>query len=240
MRILRSGLARSANRLEPISPHLAGRLDHLHRLHDEGFGILNGQSQCQRVVESLIRHLEVVDAIETGTFRGTTTEFLAGLVPGNVYTVESQPRAYTSSELRFRRNARVHVCFGDSRDFLKALAADHEPKPRTLFYLDAHWEENLPLAEELTIIDEGPWIDPIVIIDDFEVPDDPGYEFDDYGPGKRIGPAILPPAVMRGRALLLPGVRASVETGRRRGYAVLVRSGDVSRALEGTTLRVAG
>jgi hypothetical protein len=236
--VLRGALYRSANRVERYSPRLAGMLDHFHREFDQGFGIMNGQEARQRVVEALVQSLKLVDAVETGTFRGTTTEFLARIVPGHVYTVEAQPRRYASNYFRFLWNSRVHVSCGDSREFLRKLAADGMPMPRTLFYLDAHWAEDFPLAEELTIIDQGPWIDPVVIIDDFEVADDPGYQFDDYGPGKRIGPEILPQKVMRERALLLPAIPSAAETGMRRGCGVLVPTSDVPRTLETKTLRL--
>jgi hypothetical protein len=228
MQIFQSGLAR----------RLAGVLDHFHGRHDAGFGAMNGQRERQRVVRALVENLDLIDAVETGTMRGTTTEFLAELVPGSVYTVEANLRPFTSSRLRFRKAPRVHTFHGDSREFLRRLAADGTRKPRTLFYLDAHWDDDLPLPEELKIIQAGPWVDPVVMIDDFEVPDDPGYGFDDYGPGKRIGIAILP---QDGHdwTLLLPGMPATEETGARRGCGVLVPSKDVARTVRATTLRVA-
>jgi hypothetical protein len=42
------------------------------------------------------------------------------------------------------------------------------------FYLDAHWNEDLPLAEEIDLIfSRSPCA--VVMIDDFEVPGDPGF-----------------------------------------------------------------
>jgi hypothetical protein len=63
-----------------------------------------------------------------------------------------------------------------------------------LFYLDAHWNDDLPLEEELELIFS---VHPhaVVMIDDFQVPDDPGYQFDEYGPGKALTPALITPVV---------------------------------------------
>ena len=55
----------------------------------------------------------------------------------------------------------------------------------TLFYLDAHWGKRLPLADEMRVV-AGAFPRCVIAIDDFMVPDDPGYAFDDYGPGKRL------------------------------------------------------
>lgn len=67
---------------------------------------------------------------------------------------------------------------------------------RLFAYLDAHWGEDLPLAEKLEIVFS--WdSDAIVMIDDFQVPDDPGYAYDDYGPGKALTPDLVDPACRR-------------------------------------------
>jgi hypothetical protein len=86
-------------------------------------------------------------------------------------------------------------------------------------YLDAHWEEDLPLREELEIIREA-WDRAIVMIDDFAVPGDPGYGYDDYGSGKALEQDYLPP--MPGWSLCYPAVPSAEETGERRGCSVLL------------------
>jgi hypothetical protein len=53
------------------------------------------------------------------------------------------------------------------------------------FYFDAYSNEDLPLAEEIDII-FGRSPHAVVMIDDFEVTDDPGFAYDDYGPGKAL------------------------------------------------------
>jgi hypothetical protein len=53
------------------------------------------------------------------------------------------------------------------------------------FHLDAHWEGDLPLQEEIEII-LGRFPNFLIMIDDFRVPGDSGYGFDDYGRGKML------------------------------------------------------
>ena len=60
------------------------------------------------------------------------------------------------------------------------------------------------------------------MIDDFEVPGDPGYGFDDYGPGKRLTAQYLPDEDLAGWRRFYPSLPSSEETGARRGSCVLV------------------
>ena len=161
--------------------------------------------------------------IETGTFRGTTTEYMAetGLP---LYSVEGLARNYGFSRARLWRKRNVHLYHGDSREVLRRLFAgklrnlgDH-----TVFaYLDAHWNADLPLREELEIIfDHCPAA--VVMIDDFQVPDDPGYQYDDYGSGKSLSPVYIEPVLSAyDLEAYYPAIRSSEETGAKRGCVVL-------------------
>lgn len=94
------------------------------------------------------------------------------------------------------------------------------PKEDVFFYLDAHWKDDLPLREELEIIFSH-WARPIVMIDDFQVPDS-DYSFDDYGPGKTLNLDYLGPVISAHNiAVFFPAVAASEETGVKRGCVVL-------------------
>jgi len=60
------------------------------------------------------------------------------------------------------------------------------------------------------------------MIDDFEVPGDPGYGFDDYGPGKALTASYLAPAFREFEpAVAYPSLPSSRESGRKRGCVVL-------------------
>jgi len=88
------------------------------------------------------------------------------------------------------------------------------------FYLDAHREDDLPLREELEIIFTY-WQRPIVMIDDFQVPDS-DYAFDDYGPGKTLNLDYLQPVIAAYNiSVFFPAVDVAEETGVKRGCVVL-------------------
>ena len=180
-------------------------------------GPMNGQRHRQRIVRDLARVVDFDQVVETGTFRGSSTEFFASVTGAPVTTVESSRRYYEFARRRFAGLPYIDVAHGDSRTFLRRLARG-STSLTTLFYLDAHWREDLPLREELEIIDAS-WPRAVVLVDDFQVPDEPGYAYDDYGDGNALTPAYLPP-LDRWQAYY-PAATAAEETGARRGCIVL-------------------
>jgi hypothetical protein len=128
---------------------------------------------------------------------------------------------------------------GDSRAAIRQALNLHgsASQCRSMFaYLDAHWNEDLPLAEELELI-FSTCPDSVVMIDDFQVPDDRGYGYDDYGPGKALGPAYI--AGVRARyslAALYPALPSIKETGERRGCIVLANEATWKNTLLATGL----
>jgi len=163
-----------------------------------GWGPFNGQSARQVLFVEIAVKTQPRAVVETGTARGSTTEFFSrtGLP---VFTIELQPRYYGFARARFWRQRNVKSLRGDSREALRRLFAGplHALCSCTIFfYLDAHGHMNgdLPLAEELDIVfNQCP--PAVVMIDDFEVPTDPGYGYDDYGPGKALVAAYIRPAI---------------------------------------------
>jgi hypothetical protein len=184
-------------------------------------GPFNGQKFRQRILFDILYHFPIKAIVETGTFRGTTTDFFAATALP-VYTTEFHPRYFAYSKLHFlfRRNA-IHLYKGDSRSFLRRLSDDPSvPKADVFFYLDAHWGADLPLREELEII-FSKWERPIVMIDDFCVPNS-SYTFDDYGPQKALNLEYINPVVTGNRlSVFFPAADASEETGSKRGSVVL-------------------
>ena len=206
-----------------LPPDLAGRIDLLRpSFRGSWGGPLNGQQRRCDIVRDLARAISFDRAIETGTYRGTSTEFFSAVMGTPIETVEANPRflAYSSRRLAILPN--VHVVPGDSRPFLQKLAKCPGTTNESVFvYLDAHWEGDLPLAEELQIIARS-WTQAVVMIDDFQVPDDDGYLFDDYGAGKKLSESYLPTVDLAGWQLFYPKAHSSDETGARRGCCVLV------------------
>lgn len=195
-------------------------------------GALNGQKCRQALVEALVREAEVAAIVETGTFRGTATAYLAGLTPLPIYTVEHNPRCYGFSRAALWRFCNVHVFKGDSRDFLQRLTALSSLKgKRVLFYLDAHGGDDLPLREELETIFRH-WENAIVLVDDFQVPDDPGFAYDDYGAGKALDLSYIGSLVQGfDLSVFFPSASSSDETGAKRGSVTLVAHSSLKEAL---------
>jgi len=174
----------------------------------------------RRIYSDLLAHVPVKVIVETGTFLGTTTSHFAqsGLP---VYSVETNPRFFAYSELRFRREKLgVYLFEGDTLPFLRSLTNIAALKTaRIFFYLDAHWYEHLPLREELEII-FAHWKDAVVMVDDFEVPGT-SYTYDDYGPGKVLNMAYLDPLRHLRLSAFFPTLSSENETGLSRGCVVL-------------------
>jgi hypothetical protein len=174
----------------------------------------NGQQE--RCLLAAIRPAAIV---ETGTFRGTTTEWLAAQYDGPIYSCEIDRRFFLQAQEKLRPFTEVRVSLADSRAFLRDLQPDLPRDRPVLFYLDAHWLEDLPLAEETRLIVERVPL-AVIMIYDFRVPFDAGYSWDDYGPGKRISLDLLHEPKDR-CSFALPTLPAAEETGAKRGLCVM-------------------
>jgi predicted O-methyltransferase YrrM len=198
-----------------MPPALAARLD-LARPASLAGPPLNGQRERQRLVRDLLAAVRFDQVVETGTFRGATTLFLSQVSGLPTFSVELLPRFFRFAGWRCGQDPSVHLTLGDSRAFLRDLAAGAAGRT-TLFYLDAHWQPDVPRFEELEIIAAG-WPRAVVIVDDFAVPDDPGYGFTSYD-GTALTLDYLP--ALPGWARYYPAARSGSETGARRGCLVL-------------------
>jgi predicted O-methyltransferase YrrM len=196
-------------------------------------GPFNGQEARKQIVSEVAGVMQPTAVIETGSYRGTTTAFLRDL-GAPVYTVELNAQLYFYVSRRFRRDERVEVAHGDSREYLEKLAQrSNVPKARVLFYLDAHWEDDLPVQEELEMI-RTVWRESVVMVDDFEVPDDPAYGFDDYGPGRTLSVSCLPIEDL-GYRIFWPSTPGEEETGERRGCVVLATPDEAAERISTLT-----
>lgn len=201
-------------------------------------GSFNGQQVRRRIFLDLIRTVPFEAIIETGAFRGSTTSLLAEESRLPVYTVEAMPRFYYYARLHLRKYKQVRLTQGDSRQFLNQLAqADDVPKHNVFFYLDAHWNQDLPLREEVELISRN-WSGSIIMIDDFEVPGDSGYTFDDYGQGKRLCLDYLGPLSQFNLNAFFPSAPSDEENGLKRGCVILVDQAWSEKVKELTSLRL--
>jgi hypothetical protein len=197
-----------------------------HPAMDVWGGAFNGQEHRQTLFDQLLQELKIVTIVETGTFQGSTTDYMAkACLP--VFSCELRTRYFHYSSLRLANNPNVHLERADSRRFLRELFDENRlPPGPALFYLDAHWEHDLPLWEEVDeIFSRHPL--PVVMIDDFRVPTDSGFAYDDYGKGKCLSVTNLHQAVVARPSMFFPKHASAHETGAQRGCVVLAQ-GDLA------------
>jgi hypothetical protein len=141
-------------------------------------------------------------AVETGTLFGDSALRLSRHFP-IVYTIEISRELFEKASARFKKNDRIRVLYGDSKQVLRDLVKEiHRP---CLFYLDAHFsgdratnwkksrwrgyrvdtghagdrptaENQVPLFEEVKAIHDGFNGRCLIYIDDVD-------EFDESGAG---------------------------------------------------------
>ena len=111
-------------------------------------------------------------AIETGTYRGDSTDVLAGFFP-EVISIERDVDLAKSAAKRFVGKENIRVLEGSSLDLLNVIMPDRE-RP-TLFWLDAHYSGGVtagnndpcPLIDEIILISRRRTADnTVVLIDD--------------------------------------------------------------------------
>ena len=220
-----------------LSPKTLGRLDYVlnRRPRDPFGGPLNGQSFRQRIYSDIMNRGNFKAIVETGTCRGTTTEFFAkaGLPVCSVET-DLREHGFATQRLSHLRD-RVHLFHGNSPEFLQALAGDSAfPKSNVFFYLDAHVQSaqvyhQAPLVEELETIFAN-WNEAVVMVDDFQVPGT-AYGFDDWGPGRNLDLTCLEPLKHLELSFFFPTLDPKNETGAKRGCVVLCRDEALKNAL---------
>jgi hypothetical protein len=129
--------------------------------------------------------------IETGTFKGDTTDFLSQ-ISTRVFTIEPSEKLYRDAVDRFRNHERVNVRHGISELELPRILeelSDEELKSLS-FWLDGHFSKGItfrgpqdcPLLDELGAIDRH--FDKIerisILIDDVRIFDPSNPEYSTY------------------------------------------------------------
>jgi hypothetical protein len=218
-----------------LGEKLLGMLDYYRfpKNWDSWGGAFNDQEFRKEIFRELMKTIAFSAIVETGTFRGATTGLLHEASGLPVYTVELNPRYYGYAKARFLCNTSINLYHSDSRIFLNNLLRSNIFKEdKVFFYLDAHWRNDLPLAEELQIIFKS--VDrAAVMIDDFKVPGDDGYGYDSYGTDKVLSLEYL--RVFNGNLKMkafFPSESSKSESGKKRGSVVLAKDPDILESLK--------
>src|ERR1700742_1724788 len=102
-------------------------------------GPFNGQTGRQRLALEVLDKVRPDAVIETGTFRGITTEWFANHFAGPIFSCEVDRMYLIQAQHRLGRFGNVNLFHADSREFLRERIAALAAGSRVLFYLDAHW-----------------------------------------------------------------------------------------------------
>lgn len=130
----------------------------------------------------LKKKYDIKHVIETGTYHGMTTTWLAKTFK-HVYTTEVNPNFYTIAQNRFDEHKvkdMIQSYQGDSVVLMPNIIEQVQNiGGNALFFLDAHWYTN-PLLGELLAIASSGYKPAIICIHDMMNPDDPSMGYDVY------------------------------------------------------------
>ena len=185
---------------------------------------MNGQRNRLRTSILLLEILKPEFVIESGSYLGTTTQYLAGVSSKQTYSIEINKEFAAVASERLKSDIeqkRVKIVDGNSAQQMPIILREINPRTSRIFaYLDAHWLEQIPLFEELqALLDWGG--DFIAVIDDFFIPDDPGYGYDQYE-NHRVDISHVPSSEKI--SVWVPSESSDTESGARRGTGYVVSS----------------
>lgn len=144
-----------------------------YQLHDDPI--------LQEVFQLVGKEAQVSSIVETGTYLGSSTSFMAEKFPSlKIHTCEIESKNYKKAKTNLKKFPNVKIYKGHSPKFLEYLIERNLLGEKPLFFLDAHWWDNWPLEEEIKIITHN-LKSAVIIIDDFKVPDKKQFKFDFYG-----------------------------------------------------------
>lgn len=213
-----------ARGLDLLPERSRGRLDYKvgrhHHFHPWG-GAFNGQTLRRELCRRLLVEMKPDSIVETGTYRGVTTEFLAQF-DKPVITIESNERFHEFSKQRLSRLQNVSVLHGSSDVILQKLTEQGQLDGNIFAYLDAHWYKHLPLRGEIKVI-SGYAASFVLLVDDFKVPGQGGYKFDDYGDVGACTTEHIEDLLDGSTQIFFPNIPAKDETDAPRGYCFIAR-----------------
>jgi hypothetical protein len=180
----------------------------------------NGQVNRMAIFRDIVDICDIATLVETGTCRGATTEYMARHFRGKIYSSEIDQRYFEYAKARLKDFDAVELQLMDSRRLLEKLFREAALAGGAVFYyLDAHWNKDLPLLEEIELILNSD-VPSVVMVDDFEVPFDQGFGFDTYGEGRKLCLSMLSGFRDRLPYIYFPALPAAADSGPRRGAVI--------------------
>ncbi|MBI5905412.1 MAG: hypothetical protein HZB86_07650 [Deltaproteobacteria bacterium] len=208
--------------------------------YEPGDGVgLNGSMNRKRIFGELLRKYDFSFVIETGTYLGDTAGYFAEASNLPVCSSEINPMLHSLARMRLKGRTGIRLVRSDSRKFLEDMGADRDvAEKECFFYLDAHWGKDCPLAEEISII-ASRWRNFVVMVDDFQVPGDPGYAYDRCGMFRWMNLSLIRKSVREhDLGAYFPSTPAREESalGKPKGFVVLARNGEYGDRLKTVSL----
>lgn len=173
---------------------------------------LQGDLVMRKLLKFLVGECNISFIIETGSYKGHTTTLFGEMFPHlKVYSCEIDPENYLDAKINTHKFKNIKIYNISSNLFLKEILNKKEIGSKPLFFLDAHWLDFWPLEDEMKIIGKMTK-EAIIIIDDFKIPNETRYEYDDYK-DKECSIDMINPNLKKGNNynLLLPkyGIKAA-------------------------------
>lgn len=137
-----------------------------------------GDSIMFEKFKKIVKDYKIHSIIELGTYLGGTTRKL-GEMNKPIYSCEINPEYYKKAREYNKYLHNVTIVNQNSIDFLKTYLPTLIQRTNKLFFIDSHWNDYLPLLDELKIIAEFKE-KPVIAIHDFLVPNKPELGFDQY------------------------------------------------------------
>ncbi|MBI3589579.1 MAG: hypothetical protein HY093_04190 [Candidatus Liptonbacteria bacterium] len=188
----------------------------------------HGDKKWQALVE-VFKNLPLTSCVETGTFLGDTTLYLSKIFPAlSIYTIELSREYYRESARRFLSSKNIVLLKDSSPKALHKLIQTSCLGNFPLVFLDAHWYDYWPILDELNELQSLPRA--VIMIDDFEVPGKPWFEYDIYYEGKKIlknDLSFIEPTLNDNYHILFPAYPPSAAGSTSpllRGYIVLAKN----------------
>jgi hypothetical protein len=200
----------------------------------EGGGF-NGLAGRQRIFEEVLKKYRFSCIIETGTHIGETTGYLSVKSKLPVYSAEINKNMYSLARMRLKNISGIYLYHSDSREIIKELSNHPEIfQNEVFFYLDAHWENDCPLVEEIEQV-ASRWAKFVIMVDDFQVPGDEGYGYDWYSAFQKMNISLIRSTIkkhkLRAFFPAIPSAEESVQP-KPRGFVILTRDHEYADSLE--------
>lgn len=193
----------------------------------------NRQKLRLQVFQEIDENIAFDNYIETGTYLGLTTHFLARTASARgafVHSSEINDDFITIAASVVGKSNNVRLHHGNSVDMLRSLTPSVS-QSTNFVYLDAHvGVEYLPLRDELEMVRH--WPNTVIMIDDFKVPYDGEFTWDQYDNEREISLRYIEGSFGSG-SVYFPRYRAREErVAVARGYCVISMSERFDKVLD--------